>query len=204
MAATASSTYHHGDLPAALRAATAELVTERGPTGFSLREVARRAGVSHAAPAHHYGSARGLLTAVAAEGWAHLNEGFAQAEAEAGDDPVEWMRAMGKAYVNNALAHPGHFGVMCNEELVDGDNEELFQLSTTAFESLQRVVGALAEAHNPELDVEAASMLAWSMVHGLVSLHLTFQSTTEEKVPGTLDEMMDRFTVLFVDGIRHS
>ena len=65
-------TYHHGDLPAALRAATAQLVSEKGPSGFSLREVARRAGVSHAAPAHHFGDAEGMLTSVAAEGFAKL------------------------------------------------------------------------------------------------------------------------------------
>ena len=57
-----TSEYHHGDLPAALRAAAVDLIQERGPAKFSLREVARRAGVSYAAPSHHFGDARGLLS----------------------------------------------------------------------------------------------------------------------------------------------
>ena len=64
--------YHHGDLERALKAAAVDLITEVGPAGFSLREVARRAGVSHAAPAHHFGDSRGLLTALAVDGFRHL------------------------------------------------------------------------------------------------------------------------------------
>ena len=107
-------------LPDALRAATAQLVSERGPTGFSLREVARRAGVSHAAPAHHFGDARGLLTSVAAEGFTTLCANF-DAAVDGIDEPVERLTAMGKAYVHTAIENSGHFGVMCNDELVDGD-----------------------------------------------------------------------------------
>ena len=85
-----STTYHHGDLPAALRAATAQLVAEKGPSGFSLREVARRAGVSHAAPAHHFGDAEGMLTSVAAEGFATLADAMEDDDA---DGAEEEMRA---------------------------------------------------------------------------------------------------------------
>ena len=61
--------YHHGDLPAALLAAVREAITDNGVSGVSLRDVARRAGVSHSAPAHHFGSKAGLLMAFAAEGF---------------------------------------------------------------------------------------------------------------------------------------
>ena len=66
---TSATTYHHGDLPNALRRAAVEVIEERGLGAFSLREVARRAGVSHTAPAHHFGDMRGLLTSVAIEGF---------------------------------------------------------------------------------------------------------------------------------------
>ena len=68
--------YHHRNLPAVLREVTAELVSERGPAGFSLREVARRAGVSHAAPAHHFGDTRGLLTSLAGASRIHSASGL--------------------------------------------------------------------------------------------------------------------------------
>jgi AcrR family transcriptional regulator len=194
----ATSTYHHGDLPAALRSATAELIAERGPTGFSLQEVARRAGVSHAAPAHHYGSSRGLLTAVATEGFEGLNAAFRTAR-EGIDDPIDQFGAMGKAYVNHALTNPGHFGVMCAEDLIE-DNDAFATASTSAFEQLVEVVTAIATTYNPDLDIDGAAMLAWSMVHGYTTLQLSFQSAAQEKGPGELDEMVERFTSLLMNG----
>jgi AcrR family transcriptional regulator len=109
--------YHHGDLRRAMTAAAATAVAERGPAGLSLRELARIAGVSHAAPAHHFGDKAGVLTAVATEGYTLL----ADALNDAGDD----LLAAGLAYVRFAVDHPGHFAVMFDRSLLHADDAGL-------------------------------------------------------------------------------
>lgn len=194
-----NKTYHHGDLPTALRASAAELVAERGPTGFSLREVARRAGVSHAAPAHHFGGTRGLLTSLAIEGFQALNEAFDAAVAGS-DDPVERLGAMGKAYVNTALSKPGHFGVMCNDELVDSADETFMITAAGAYERLVQAVADIRDAYNPDLDVDAAATLAWSTVHGLATLAPGLKPEAAIIDAGLHDELLDRITSLMING----
>ena len=108
---TDDQAYHHGNLPTALRCAAAEVITEHGLGGFSLREVARRAGVTHTASAHHFGDVTGLLTSLAAEGFERLYEVTSAAVAEHAD-PVERLVALGQAYVATGRALsgplPGH------------------------------------------------------------------------------------------------
>lgn len=188
-------------LPTALRAATAELIAERGPTGFSLREVARRAGVSHAAPAHHFGDARGLLTAVATEGFATLTANFDGAVADL-DDPVERLTAMGKAYVRTAVEHPGHFGVMCSGELVDGDDPAFVAVSSGAYERLLGVIREIRDAHNPDLDVDAAATMTFSAIHGLAVLAPTLDdlALTTDTTTAPLDRLVERFTDFMMHG----
>lgn len=191
--------YHHGDLPAALRAATAELITEKGPTGFSLREVARRAGVSHAAPTHHFGDSRGLLTSVAAEGFQVLVDEFTELAAIA--DPVHRLNAMGKTYVRVALQKPGHFGVMCSHELVDQDDEVFCAAATRAFEILLETVAEVAETHNPSLNVEVASTWVWSTVHGLAVLQQGQVDLDDKAGSNEVDVLLDQFTQLMTHGL---
>lgn len=192
-------TYHHGDLPTALRAATAELITEKGPTGFSLREVARRAGVSHSAPSHHFGDSRGLLTSVAAEGFQKLVAKFEALQPIA--DPITRMNAMGKAYVQVAFDYPGHFGVMCSHELVNHEDEEFLVVSSRAFELLVETVSAIAKAHNPTLNIDAAAMWIWSGVHGFAVLAPGFDDMDEKAGTGDVDVLLDQFTQLITGGL---
>lgn len=191
--------YHHGDLPAALRAATAELITEKGPTGFSLREVARRAGVSHAAPAHHFGDSRGLLTSVATEGFQTLVNRFNALHDIA--DPIERLNAMGKAYVHVALEYPGHFGVMCSHELVDQDDEEFCAVGGRAFEILVETVTEVAQSHNADLNVEVAATWIWSTVHGLAVLRQGLNTLDEKAGTDEVDCLLDQFTDLMANGL---
>jgi AcrR family transcriptional regulator len=196
-----NDTYHHGDLPSALRAAAVELVAERGPTGFSLREVARRAGVSHAAPAHHFGTSKCLLTSVATEGFQTLCDTFDEA-VEGIDDPVERLCAMGKAYVNTALDHPGHFGVMCSNELIDADDDGYKAVAGGAYRRLVGVLTEIRDELNPDLDVDAAATMTWSAVHGLAVLSPSLDDVarnTDTKT-GPLDDLVEKFTVLMIDG----
>ena len=198
---TRSPAYHHGDLPAALRAATVELVAERGPVGFSLREVARRAGVSHAAPAHHFGDSQGLLTSVAIEGFTALCEAF-DASVEGIDDPVDRLTAMGKAYVGAAVNQVGHFAVMWSDNLIDDTDPEFVEVAARAYGYLEQTVAAIARDHNPDLDIDAASTLIWSAVHGLAMLNCEIgEKSIVQSAAVDLDTRVEQFATLFMQGL---
>ncbi|WP_281281025.1 TetR/AcrR family transcriptional regulator [Actinocorallia herbida] len=135
-------------------------IGESGTSGWSMRELARRAGVSHAAPAHHFGDKRGLLTALAAEGFTL----FAETLTAAGEDLVD----LGVAYVRFAVAHRAHFEVMFRPDLYDPADPEVLAPATAARAILDE---AAARALGTP-DTAAASASAWSIVHGFTELWL--------------------------------
>lgn len=155
--------YHHGDLRAALLAAAEEELAERGVEAFSLRQVARRAGVSHAAPAHHFGDARGLLTALAADGFYRFLAAQAAREAKADPDPRAQLVAAGLGYVDFALERPALFRLLFGSDRPDFTDPALDVASTAAFFHLRDQVGA---AGGTETDAAAV----WAMAHGLADL----------------------------------
>jgi AcrR family transcriptional regulator len=157
--------YHHGDLRRALLDAALTLVAAHGPAALSLREVARLAGVSHAAPTHHFRNKAGVLTAIAADGYRMLADALAAARA----DPTEGttpFREQGVAYVVFATSHPGHFAVMRAPYLLDNDDAELTAARDSAGEQLRGGAATLAGGDT------ATPLAAWSLVHGLASLLL--------------------------------
>jgi AcrR family transcriptional regulator len=167
-----ASGYHHGDLRAALIAATEALLAERGPDGFSLREAARRAGVSAAAPAHHFGDAAGLLTVVATLGFAGLVQALREGVAAGGDDALAALRGQGMGYVRYALAHPGRFRLMFRTDVLRVD-ATLQQHADAAFEELaagvRRAAGVADAASMTRAHWDAVVTL-WSLVHGFAHL----------------------------------
>ncbi len=162
--------YHHGDLPAALLAAAAALIEQRGVDAFSLREVARRAGVSPAAPSHHFGDARGLLTALAARAFAELADAL-DAEGAEGDRETRILN-QGIAYVGFAIARPGRFGLMWRSALLDFSSQALDAASRRAFRALDRLVRGDAGSAPPGDPACAPSVACWSIVHGFAVLAL--------------------------------
>lgn len=162
--------YHHGDLRAALIAAAETVIAERGVDGFSLREAARRAGVSPAAPGHHFGDARGLLTAVATAAFTELGDVLAAAAAIAGDRRTR-LEAQGTAYVGFAIAHPAAFDLMWRRAVVDAADPDFAAAGRRAFAMLDAVVRAgeppVADPLDPAL---APTVAAWSIVHGFAKL----------------------------------
>ena len=156
-------TYHHGDLKATILAQAAALVAERGADGLSLRELARAAGVSHAAPAHHFTDRRGLFTALATEGFGML------ADALTGARPDFLDAAL--AYVRFAIDHPGHYEVMFDKSLYDATDPELIAAETAAGAELAAGVGTLDDPRAKD-DPQAAALAAWSLVHGFSLLWL--------------------------------
>lgn len=176
--------YHHGDLRAVILAEAAALVAERGADGVSLRELARLAGVSHAAPAHHFTDRRGVFTALAAEGWRLLAASLSGARPQFADAAV--------AYVRFATQHPGHYAVMFDRSLVDAGDPELQAARDAAGAELSSGVGTLTDPRALD-DPEAAALAAWSMVHGFVMLLLNGQvepSTDPAETAGRLARML--------------
>jgi len=171
----ARDSYHHGDLKAAILAQAAVLVAERGADGVSLRELARAAGVSHAAPAHHFTDRRGLFTALATEGFQLLATALTAARPDFVDAAL--------AYVRFALDHPGHYAVMFDKSLHDDTDPGLVAAQDAAGLELRRGVGTLSDPR-AQADPEAAALAAWSLVHGFATLWLNGAVTT----PATGDE----------------
>jgi len=160
--------YHHGDLRAALLHAADSLLKEKGVEGFTLRECARRAGVSHAAPAHHFGDSAGLLAEFAAVGFERMNARMEAYRANAEPGPFPQLRAVGQAYIDFAIANPAHFKLMFRRDKLDRGNDHLKAAGARAFEQLTQ---ALANALQ-KTDVNAELILAWSTVHGFATLLL--------------------------------
>ncbi|MET0314954.1 MAG: TetR/AcrR family transcriptional regulator [Hansschlegelia sp.] len=168
--------YHHGDLRSALMAAAEEVIRERGVDGFSLREAARRAGVSAAAPQHHFGDARGLLTAIATAGFMGLGDALADAGASDATDAHAALTSLGRAYVRFALAEPTRFDVMWRMTRIDRDDEAYQAASGRAFALLQDAV-LIAAGPRPDSGPGAAlpdprAIAAWSLAHGFARLAL--------------------------------
>lgn len=169
----APNRYHHGDLRRALLAAVDEIVKDLGVEGLSLRECARRAGVSHGAPAHHFQDKRGMLTEYATDGFEKLLGSIAFEFDKVGiDDTLGRLRAVGKGYVNFALSHPAQFKVMFRSELLENDNQRLLDRGKQVFEALTKSLAAHWAATNQVWRKEnlAQISLAWSAVHGFAVL----------------------------------
>ena len=154
--------YHHGALRAALLAAAEEELGETGVENFSLRSCARRAGVSHAAPKHHFGSVEGLLDALAAVGFDRLTVLMGK-RVEAASTPHERLLASGAAYVDFARANPALFKLMFS---AGGGGTERASSGALAFDILRRCATKAAPDAAPGVEITAS----WAVVHGLAHL----------------------------------
>jgi AcrR family transcriptional regulator len=171
--------YHHGDLHDALLAAAERVLERDGLPGLTLRAVAREAGVSHAAPTHHFGDLTGLLSELAAIGFRRFNEAMIAAN-NTETHPLMKAMARAKAYVAYAQARPGMYGLMFRTERLDMKRPSLHEAATASFEGLatavslsrneKKLTGETLEALS--LDQAAAIARAWSLVHGFTTLLL--------------------------------
>lgn len=168
--------YHHGDLRRALLAATREVARDKGPDGVTLREVARRARVSHAAPYHHFPDRVALLRALATEAFETLTAELARASASQ-EAPARRLGEVGRAYVRFALAHRVEFRFMFRAEIQgahdDAEARELRAAGDCAYRVLQEAIAACRDAGlTADTDPHVLSLAAWSIVHGLAELML--------------------------------
>lgn len=170
------TTYHHGDLRAALVQAADEIIGEGGIEGFSLRTTAHRAGVSPAAPAHHFGSARGLLTEIAILAYQRADQAVEQAGHS--KDVVADVRAVSLAFIDFVQRYPGHFRLMFRNDLVDRKDPRFAAASRTPGMRLGRAV--LAYRGKTDVDPESFDDAA-NMLCGLAALHGLANLVLEEK-----------------------
>lgn len=169
---TGKTTYHHGDLRQALIDGAIALIAEQDVGSLSLREVARRVGVSHAAPYRHFSDKESLLAAVAEEGFIGLTEAMNRGVQQAPNQPLTRLEAAGVAYVQFAIAHPSHYRVMFGSlQQEQTSHPERAKVGWQAFQVLLDVIqtGQTAGAVRSGEPLQLA-WVAWSTVHGLAML----------------------------------
>lgn len=201
---SSETAYHHGNLHQSLIDAALELITENQETKtLSLREVARRVGVSHTAPYRHFADKDALLAAVAEEGFHILTLCLQSSLKNTSDEPLQELQAIGVAYVKFAIAHPAHYRVMFGA--LRADSQSYPSLSTAgqeAFSVMTNIIEIGQDAGKIKTgEPQHLAWVTWSLVHGLAMLLL------ERLVPiadeGDVISLAKLATQLLVCGIQH-
>jgi len=190
---TATTSYHHGDLRAALLSEASSVLESSGADAISLRGLARALGVSHAAPGHHFPNRTALLAALAADGFDQFADALEQAMA--GSEPSGWAAATGRAYVRFALANPERYRLMFTSRLLQEDcPAQLEVASSRAYLALLRAVhGRVPDVDAATYRMGAPELRAWAVVHGAVTLWLDGQlgGLSEPEFVALIDQVVD-------------
>jgi AcrR family transcriptional regulator len=191
MTTSAPRPYHHGQLERAAIDGAVEEVQTVGVAAVSMRRIARRAGVSHAALAYQFGDKRGIFTAVATEGFRLQAEMIGSAAT----GPDGFLRG-GQAYIAFALAHRGHFEVMFRPYLYRSDDPKLVLAKNAAFDILYGTARTSLASHRSgsvaDDDVRGLAMAGWSLSHGFATLALT--ANIPEQQDADPSELASRIT----------
>lgn len=196
------TSYHHGDLRAALLAACLRLIETEGLAAVSLRRVAREAGVSSGAPYHHFADRSALLAALSIDGFRALAAelGAARATTEA---PFDQLTALAEAYVRFARTHPGHFRLMFRPELSQPDKHpDAAEAGDAAFAVLtDTIADCVAAGVLPAGRAETLAVAWWALSHGLAALGVDGQLDKRSSLLGTdtdtlVDDIMTTFGTL--------
>ena len=185
--------YHHSDLRQALVSSACQLLGKNGLSALSLREVARRSGVSQAAPYRHFPDKAALLAAVAAEGFRGLSRTMAES-AEGIDARAERFRALGRGYVRFALDNPSMLRLMFGAELgVKCDHPELQQAAADAYAMLSNTAASVVGEPSTGAP-NTLALAAWSLVHGLSQLLIDGQVSVgeAEEVEALVDRVISK------------
>jgi AcrR family transcriptional regulator len=162
--------YHHGNLRETLLQGAVRVIAEAGPAAFTLREVARRAGVSHNAPYRHFRDKDALLAAIATQGFRELTRAMRE-PAERRSKAIDKLKQSGLAYVAFAVHRPEHFAVMFDAPVGTSKDPEYTQASQEAFNTLVSYIRICQEEGQlPAGDTLERALYAWSLVHGIAKL----------------------------------
>lgn len=188
--------YHHGHLRSALIEGAIELIAERGRAEFTLRELARRLGVTHAATYHHFRDKDALLAAVAEEGYRAMGAHLEALSQEASDDPIEKMRAMGVGYVRFALENQAHFRVMFGHKFADISAYPSMKEVGEATKSLMMTLVSQGQQEGLYKDCPLDELIAtcWATVHGLALLTINGHFDDQLEESDDLDAFVQTIT----------
>lgn len=163
------STHHHGDLRNALVAAGIAILEEEGLQALSLRKCAARAGVSHAAPAHHFEGIRGLRGAIASEAFALFSRRMLAAANAEGDSPQDRLKGICRGYLQFGLSHRALLDTIFGIDIADVQRERIEHEDSSAYQILSDACAPFVpEGTQPEV----VEFQVWSLIHGYTSLFL--------------------------------
>ncbi|GLQ24233.1 putative TetR-family transcriptional regulator [Algimonas ampicilliniresistens] len=165
---TKNKQFHHGDLKTALLRAARDLLDEGGETGVGVRAVARKVGVSHAAPVNHFKDRRTLLTALTAELIDDVRADIDLRLKVAPKDPFVRIEAIATAFIDYGVRHPNRYALLWRYDVVDHESEMMRSRSDVIYELICNEIDILASGRNIDRDTIAIGL--WSMVHGYIDL----------------------------------
>lgn len=206
MVTKSKAPYHHGDLRNSLIEAAISLIREKGPKAFSLREVAKKAGVSHGAPYRHFADREGLLAAIATYGFTDLAERVQAVRAANPNDPLAELRQAGQAYVSLAVENPEMIQLMFGG-YIDKDNcadTPLSEASERAFNELLETVTRCQQAGLMKpASTEVLALTTWSLMHGAAML-IAGGNMSEEVTGQSASELLDNMQTILFQGMGNS
>jgi AcrR family transcriptional regulator len=194
--------YHHGNLREALIAAALDLISTKGPAGFTFAEAARQAGVSPAAPYRHFRDRETLIADVAKRGFDLFAERLAAAWDQGRPDPVAALHRLGRAYLAFARAEPAYYAAMFEAGLPVSDHPECRAASDKAFAALRAACETVA-AGVPQGRRPPALMMAlhiWSLSHGVASLFARGDAA-RRPLPMQAEELLEAGVLVYLDGL---
>ncbi len=166
---TKKKPHHHGDLRAALIKAGLELLQSGGPETLSIRKLAAKAGVSHAAPAHHFANLTALHSALMAEGYKMFTAAMRAEIVKSPDDPRERILAAGRGYLMFVRDNEGLFNLIFGGTPRDDNDEYLHQMAEEAYDVLREICAPMVIGEGGS---EINELMIWSLIHGLARLTL--------------------------------
>ncbi|MGB0661796.1 MAG: TetR/AcrR family transcriptional regulator [Mangrovicoccus sp.] len=193
--------YHHGNLREALVEAALVLIAEKGPTGFTLSEAAKRAGVTPAAVYRHFEGREDLIAEAAREGFEIFAEKIGSAFAEGGPSAIAAFEATGRAYLDFAIAHPGHYVAMFESGISVHRTPELAAAANKAGRVLEEAAEKLSEHIPPEKRPPASMFSAhiWAMSHGVVELYARHKPGS--RAPFRPEELLETGIGIYLRGL---
>jgi AcrR family transcriptional regulator len=194
--------YHHGNLREALIGAALDLISQKGPAGFTFAEAARQAGVSAAAPYRHFRDRDALMADVARQGFERFTARLATAWEEGRPTPLAALERLGRAYLGFAREEPAYFAAMFESGVPVGKHRDLQEASDRAFSVLRQACEAVVAALPPSKRPPALMMALhiWSVSHGIASLFARGDAA-RRPLPMSPEELLEAAALIYLEGL---